>query len=164
MNYHPEKEPRMQATVAFYRDGDTAALSAWNGGEGKNTRTCQHKVGVPDERGGLPLSAGDMANHSLARNVLKTNRSWMWGASHRALRGPVWFYRNGTLGSPWGDGSWGTVAGPWRKDALHVNLLNTTYLLMFLSEKWSFVAVRCVDEQVSYGRLSGVIPDKRLVW
>lgn len=42
---------------------------------------------------------------------------------------------------------------------------NSTYLLMFLSEKWSFVAVRCEDEQVSYGRLDvDVIPEKRLVW
>ena len=68
--------------------------------------------------------------------------------------------------TPWGNGTWGAVAGPWRRDAVHVHLANATYLLMFLSEKWSFVAVRCEDEHVSYGRVGGEggIPEKRLVW
>ena len=30
MNYHPEKEPRMQSTIAFYREKDASALKAWN--------------------------------------------------------------------------------------------------------------------------------------
>ena len=47
MNYHPEKEARMQATIAFYRDKDASALRAWNGGEGRNTGGCEHKVGIP---------------------------------------------------------------------------------------------------------------------
>ncbi len=52
----------------------------------------------------------------------------------------------------------------WRRDALHVDVANETYLLMFLSEKWAFVAVRCADESASYGRLEGPIPEQRLVW
>ena len=164
MNYHPEKEPRMQATIAYYRDHITTALAAWNGGEGRNTGTCKHKVGVPSEAGGAPLSPADTANHSLVRNLLRANRSWGWGASHHQLAGPVWFNPDGALATPWGAGTWGTVAGPWRRDALHVDLHNATYLLMFLSEKWAFVAVRCSDEVVSYGRLRGDIPESRLVW
>lgn len=34
------------------------------------------------------------------------------------------------------------------QDSLHVRLGGESYLLMFLSEKWAFVAVRCADEQV----------------
>lgn len=164
MNYHPEKEPRMAATIAFYKRGDTRALSEWNGGEGRNTGTCQHKVGIPT--GEMPtLTASDRINHTLARNVVATPTPWKWGASHAELRGPVRFLSNGTLASPWGDGSWGVVPGQWRKDALHVLLGNTTYILMFLSEKWAFVALRCTDEDVSYGRLDAdPIPEKRLVW
>ena len=39
-----------------------------------------------------------------------------------------------------------------------------TYLLMFLSEKWAFVAVRCSDEHVSYGQLERYpdVPQDRL--
>lgn len=39
-----------------------------------------------------------------------------------------------------------------------------TYLLMFLSEKWAFTAVRCSDEEVSFGQLAGQTPRDRLVW
>ena len=36
---------------------------------------------------------------------------------------------------------------------------------MFLSEKWAFVADRCADEAISYGRLAqGHVPEERLVW
>ena len=78
---------------------------------------------------------------------------------------PVRFAAGGVLRSPWGQGSWGTVPSPWRKDSVHVVLGGETYLLMFLSEKWSFVAVRCRDEQVSYGRLQRPdVPSKRLVF
>ena len=74
-------------------------------------------------------------------------------------------FANGTFESPFYPGTWGQVPGPWRKDAVHVQLGDETYLVMFLSEKWSFVAVRCRDEQVSYGRLDAdPIPEKRLVW
>ena len=164
MNYHPEKEPRMAATLAFYQRHDRKALAAWNGGEGRNTGTCKSKVGVPTDV--MPsLTPADLTDHKLARNVHDTPRPWKWGSSHRRLHGPVWFGDNGTLSSPWGNGTWGVVPGPWRKDALHVILHNQTYLLMFLSEKWAFVAVRCFDEQVSYGRLDAdPIPENRLVW
>ena len=94
------------------------------------------------------------------RNVLAHGGSWVWRGA-----GGVRFEAGGKLASPWGEGSWGTVPSPWRKDALHVILRNQTYLLMFLSEKWAFVAVRCFDEQVSYGRLDAdPIPENRLVW
>ena len=53
----------------------------------------------------------------------------------------------------------------WRKDSLHIVLGGETYLLMFLSEKWAFVAVRGADEVVSYGRLRREdVPNKRLVF
>ena len=121
-------------------------------------------MGVPTDE--MPvLTPGGLANHTLARNVLAVGTPWRWGASHWELHGPVAFHGNGTLTSPWGVGSWGAVPGPWRKDSLHVQLRNATYLLMFLSEKWAFVAVRCSDERVSYGRLDAdPIPEKRLVW
>ena len=39
------------------------------------------------------------------------------------------------------------------------------YLLMFLSEKWAFVALRCSDEQVSHGRLlQDPLPGGRLLF
>ena len=48
MNYHPEKEPRMAATIAFYGADGTPpqpkALALWNGGEGRNTGGCKGKV------------------------------------------------------------------------------------------------------------------------
>ena len=128
-----------------------------------------------------------LASHTLARNLVAAGHTWRWGASHAGeLRGPVAFRANGTLDSPFGRGTWGAVPGPWRKDAVHVILSdgggggdsngggggggnsssgNSTYLLMFLSEKWAFVAVRCSDEQVSYGRVEAdPIPEQRLVW
>lgn len=85
MNYHPEKEPRMAATIAFYKDRDRTALAAWNGGEGRNTHTCEHKVGVPT-RVMPPLTPDTLVNHTLARNVLKAGTAWQWGASHQQLR------------------------------------------------------------------------------
>ena len=36
---------------------------------------------------------------------------------------------------------------------------------MFLSEKWAFVALRCSDEQVTFGRVQGAsVPQGRLVF
>lgn len=159
----------MAATIAFYKRGDPLALRAWNGGEGANTGGCIGKVGVYTNE--MPtLTPERLQAHTLARNINRTARPWAWGANHSALRGPIWFRGSGALESPWGEGSWGSVPSPWRNDSLHVHLrsFNQTYLLMFLSEKWSFVAVRCSDEHVSYGRLmvedESEIPEKRLVW
>ena len=86
----------------------------------------------------------------LAGNIVKADADWSWPT---VGQGPVRFESSGQLSSPLGEGSWGTVPSQWRKDSLHVKLAGHTYLLMFLSEKWAFVAVRCDDEQVSYGRL-----------
>ena len=168
MNYHPEKEPRMAATIEFYglqgHPKDANALTAWNGGEGRNTHTCEHKVGVPSNV--MPvLTEGALVNFTLGRNLVKAGGAWKWGSSHSDLHHRVYFHANGTFESPFYPGTWGQVPGPWRKDAVHVQLGDETYLVMFLSEKWSFVAVRCRDEQVSYGRLDAdPIPEKRLVW
>ena len=75
------------------------------------------------------------------------------------------FDGGGALASPWGAGTWGAVPSQWRKDSLHVIVGGETYLLMFLSEKWSFVAVRCSDEVVSYGRLARQpVPEQLLRW
>lgn len=165
MNYHPEKEPRMAATIAFYRDGRRDALREWNGGEGRRTGTCKHKVGVPTDEGGPPLDPAHLLNHTLVRSIHEAGLPWAWGPRHANLSGPVAFLPNGVVESPFGRGSWGPVDGPWRRDALRVSLANERYLLMFLSEKWAFVAVRCSDEQVSYGRVvADPIPEKRLVW
>ena len=86
MNYHPEKEPRMRAAIAYYRDGDAKALAEWNGGEGRNTHTCRHKVGVPVEEGGSPLSDADRANHTLVRSLISESRPWRWGRSRSELQ------------------------------------------------------------------------------
>jgi len=184
MNYHPEKEQRMAATLRFYREKDRSALREWNGGEGRNTGGCQHKVGVPTQEM-PPLDDATATNHTLISNLLASHTTWRWGSSHSELRAPITFAPNGTVGTPWGEGTWGAVPGPWRKDAVHVRLLehglrdgaghglrdgaghgiHQTYILMFLSEKWAFVGVRCSDERVSYGRVAAdPIPEKRLVW
>ena len=117
------------------------------------------KVGVMvDEM--PPLSETDKSGHALVRNILATPRDWAWSG-----KGPVRFAPSGALESPWGAGSWGSVPSPWRKDSLHVKLEGESYLLMFLSEKWAFVALRCSDEQVSYGRLQAeTVPQQRLVF
>ena len=159
----------MAASIAFYTGQDPAALAAWNGGEGRNTRSCIGKVGVTTNT--MPLLTPEkLKAHTLARNLVEAGGVWTWGDNHSALRGAVRFLPSGALQSPWGAGTWGGVPSEWRKDSLHVILPGNvttaeTYLLMFLSEKWSFVAVRCSDEQVTYGRLQAdPIPEKRLVW
>ena len=165
MNYHPEKDPRMEATIAFYNKHDRSALSKWNGGEGRNTNSCIGKVGVNTNV--MPRLTAT-SRHSLSRNLIASGGSWGWGPDPSRLQGPCWFRADGQFESPWRNGSWGPVPSPWRNDSVHVILGDPpqieTYLLMFLSEKWAFVAVRCADERVSYGRLQGPIPEKRLVW
>ena len=161
INYHPEKEARMDSVARYYHGHESRAstLDRWNNGEGQRTGGCRGKVGV--QTNSMPaLAASDLAKHVLAGNVVKADEPWAWSG-----RGPVRFERSGALASPWGAGTWGTVPSPWRKDSLHVALGGETYLLMFLSEKWAFVAVRCSDEQVSYGRLQREdVPQKRLVF
>ena len=159
INYHPEKEARMRSVSRFYHEHDATALDRWNGGEGLRTGTCRGKVGVQ-----LPtmpaLTSSTLTSHILAANVVKADEAWTWDGL-----GPMRFESSGRLTSPWGEGTWGTVPSPWRKDSLHVKLGGRTYLLMFLSEKWAFVAVRCEDEAVSYGRLErSDVPTKRLVF
>ena len=154
----------MAATIAFYNQGDRAALAAWNGGEGQNTSSYKGKVGVYTNEM-PPLTPRTLATHKLAGNINRTGMPWMWGSSHATLQGPVHFREDGHLDTPWGVGSWGEVPSVWRNDSLHAIVDNETYLIMFLSEKWAFVAVRCSDEQVSYGRLlANPIPERRLVW
>jgi len=159
INYHPEKEARMASVSQFYHHGHSKALDKWNGGEGQRTGGCRGKVGVMTDD--MPsLTRDQLGSHLLAGNVVKADYTWNW-----AGKGPMHFESTGKLTSPWGDGSWGTVPSPWRKDSLHIKLDGKTYLLMFLSEKWSFVAVRCEDEHVSYGRLERPdVPTKRLVF
>ena len=123
------------------------------------TGGCRGKVGVSMNE--MPsLSPGTLISHTLAANVVKADEVWTWSG-----QGPMRFESSGKLTSPYGEGSWGTVPSPWRKDSLHIILDGRTYLLMFLSEKWAFVAVRCDDEQVTYGQLQRAdVPLKRLVF
>ena len=105
-------------------------------------------------------SAKDLAGSALARNLLRHALTWAWSG-----RSPVTFEPGGAFASPMGRGTWTTVPSPWRKDSVHVALNGHSYLLMFLSEKWAFVAVRCDDEDVSYGRvLNAETPPGRLVF
>ena len=160
INYHPEKEARMVSVANYYHHGDKRALDKWNGGEGVRTGSCRGKVGVMTDV--MPaLSERDLSSHILVKNIVKANERWTWGGR----QGSMSFDSSGSLTSPWGEGSWGIVPSPWRKDSLHIKLGGHTYLLMFLSEKWAFVAVRCEDEQVSYGRVERLdVPSSRLVF
>ena len=157
----------MVSVSAYYHRGQRAALDKWNGGEGQRTGTCRGKVGVGGQAFSR-LSADEAKSHLLAKNLLAAAEVWTWG-----VRGALRFEPGGLLRlEPDGGGGggaaaaeWGTVPSPWRKDTVYVRLGGETYLLMFLSEKWSFVAVRCADEQVSYGRLQREeTPQKRLVF
>ena len=161
INYHPEKEARMDSVSRYYHRHDRTALDKWNGGEGMRSGSCRGKVGVHQNE--MPrLQPGELQTHTLVKSIVQADEAWMWGGE-----GPFRFSRSGKLEAPWGDGaSWGTVPSPWRKDSLHVKRPgNGTYLLMFLSEKWAFVALRCEDEQVSYGALQrSDVPNARLVF
>ena len=153
----------MRSISQFYLQGQPSALDGWNGGEGQRAHrkgSCRGKVGVMvDEMAGL--SESDKSSHRLVQSVLKHGGAWDWSG-----KGPVRFESSGALSSPWGAGSWGSVPSPWRKDSLHIKRPGKgTYLLMFLSEKWSFVAVRCENEEVTYGALARAdVPEKRLVF
>jgi len=178
INYHPEKEQRMRSVVAYYFDAQRNALDAWNGGEGQNTSSCVGKVGYLETDPALvPLTAAEVAagrSSLLADNVIKHGGAWAWErAASVAWRplppppgvGPWYFRAGGVFEGEAANGTWGVVPSQWRKDSLHVQLRGETYLLMFLSEKWSFVADRCADEAISYGRLAqGAVPENRLVW
>jgi hypothetical protein len=160
INYHPEKELRMDSVNRFYHHGDLKALDKWNGGEGMRSGGCRGKVGVATNSFSQ-LSDSERQRHVLASNIVRHAEPWAWRGAH-----PVTFEPSGALRTPWGEGTWGTVPSPWRKDSLHVHLpANGTFLLMFLSEKWSFVALRCEDEEVSYGALQRLdVPSQRLVF
>jgi len=162
MNYHPEKELRMIDVNAMYHRGERTALDRWNGGEGRSSGTCRGKVGVMSDT--LPsLQPSELTSHVLVRHLLKRSEGWVWPG-----HGTVRFERSGALttDAQGASGStWGTVPSPWRKDSLHVKMDGFTYLLMFLSEKWAFIALRCEDEQVTFGRIDAdAVPDQRLVF
>jgi len=160
VNYHPEKEARMVTLRKFYEKGDVQGLRYWNGGEGPNTGTCRGKVGVSSTKMAR-LGASEASSHKLAAAIIAADETWLWRG-----RGPYRFQKDGTFTSPLGNlGSWGTVPSQWRKDSLNVQFDGETYLLMFLSEKWAFVALRCSDEDVSYGVVQrDPIPKQRLMW
>ena len=147
--------------ITFYNQGDRAALAAWND-EGQNTSNCKGWLECTRTKCRPSRLAHSRPTSLLATSI--TGMPWMWG-NHGHLQGPVHFREDGHLDTPWGVGSWGEVPSVWRNDSLHAIVDNETYLIMFLSEKWAFVAVRCSDEQVSYGRLlANPIPERRLVW
>ena len=95
--------------------------------------------------------------------------SHRWAVPPPPGAGP-WYFRAGGVfeaagGNDTTNGTWGVVPSEWRKDSLHVHVHGATYLLMFLSEKWAFVALRCSDEQVTFGRVQGAsVPQGRLVF
>ncbi|KAL1503242.1 hypothetical protein AB1Y20_011298 [Prymnesium parvum] len=162
MNYHPEKEARMASVNRFYHQGDPRALDMWNGGEGQRTGGCRGKVGVMSST--LPaLAPAELQSHVLVKHLLEREEGWVWRGYGR-----VHFERSGALRTEGGalDGAtWGTVPSPWRKDSLHVKMGGHEFILMFLSEKWAFVALRCEDEQVTYGTLDApTVPQNRLVF
>ena len=153
VNYHPEKEARMVSIIRSYRDG--SALNRWNGGEGQRTGGCRGKVGVATNDM-PPLTADAQAAHAVAKGGHA-------GRVDVSGRGPVLRRRRRACVAV-GRGDVGRGAVAVAKDSLHVIVGGETYLLMFLSEKWAFVAVRCSDEHVSYGQLERYpdVPQDRL--
>ena len=166
VNYHPEKEARMVTIRQFYHEGRPASsLAQWNGGEGRNTGTCRDKVGVQKPQM-TKLTRVEFGEHKLAQAIVAADVPWTWAAPRRKSKDATCrFLSDGTFESSWGSGSWGTVPSPWRKDSLHVTLDGEQYLLMFLSEKWAFVALRCSDEEVTHGSVPrSQLPSGRLKW
>ena len=154
----------MDSVARYYHTGEKSALDRWNGGEGQRSGSCVGKVGVHSTSFSKVGSTEVNGGHKLAANLVKADEEWIWGGE-----GPFKFLPDGTLGSspPWGGATWGTVPSPWRKDTVHVTFPGNrgTHLLMFLSEKWSFVAVRCDNEKVTYGAVTrSEVPEKRLVF
>ena len=172
----------MRSVVAYYFDAQRGALDAWNGGEGQNTSSCVGKVGyLATDPPLVPLTAAEVAagrSSVLADNVVRHGGAWAWDRAASVAWRPLppppgagpWHFRAGGVfeaaeGNGTAGGTWGVVPSQWRKDSLHVHIHGESYLLMFLSEKWAFVADRCADEAISYGRLAhGPVPEKRLVW
>ncbi len=44
INYHPEKEARMDSVSRYYHQKEMRALDRWNGGEGQRSASCRGKV------------------------------------------------------------------------------------------------------------------------
>ena len=177
-NYHPEKEMRMVSIRQLYLEGKRGALDAWNGGEGRNSGGCKGKVGVAVEAPFPALSEQERASHKLAAAIVAADERWVWpargggrwkfrsdGSFVAAAEGGAAGAAGATRGVGGAAGTWGTVPSQWRKDSLHVQLGDSTYILMFLSEKWAFTALRCRDEEVSFGQLERTdTPQTRLMW
>ena len=122
---------------------------------------CTGKVGVMTSK--MPtLSSAEATSHVLAKSVLSHGGAWRWeGGSVAFSADGQLVVRNGARAG----GTWGAVPSPWRKDSLHVMSGGYAYLLMFLAEKWAFVALRCADEQVTFGLLDAhPLPEYRLIF
>lgn len=164
VNYHPEKEARMQSINEYYHKHQLAALDVWNDGEGKRdtsgTGRCAGKVGMSPVDAPHRLLPGEASGRRLATSVAGSG-PWRWDGVN-GLR----FGADGSLtlsapvaGGTATQGEWGLVDNQWRKtDTLWVLLDGRQHLFVFIRHNWSFVAIRCDDEHVSYGQLEGDIP------
>lgn len=169
VNYHPEKEMRMGDIAKVYHEGVADALERWNSGEGLRPSpqlppgTCAGKVGMGPRDDPHRLLAGEADKRPLARAVAGSG-PWRWGSLERVRFGEDGSLDLGAPRAPGGSasGEWGVVNNQWRKnDTLWARIDGRQYLVLFLRHNWSFVAIRCDDEEISYGQYAGEPPSGR---
>ena len=147
VNYHPEKPQRMVSLIAQYLKGERDAISKWSWSEGMAfNKACTARPGAGDAPRGASSSrlldvVGARVAEMAARGVEGT-----WARNGGFVPRP-----DGTLKTPWGDGTWGVIPleAAEGKDRLFVDFAGTKHMIeearVEKGGEVTMTSVRCND-------------------
>ena len=127
VNYHPEKPQRMVTLIAQYLKGERDAISKWSWSEGMaSNEACTAR---PATAGAAPAEASSRLFSVVAARVAEMAARGVDGTW--AMNGGVTPQPDGTLKTPWGEGTWGVIPPDKAegKDRLFVDFAGTKHMI-----------------------------------
>ena len=127
VNYHPEKPQRMVTLIAQYLKGERDAISKWSWSEGMaSNEACTAR---PATAGAAPAEASSRLFSVVAARVAEMAARGVDGTW--AMNGGFTPQPDGTLKTPWGEGTWGVIPPDKAegKDRLFVDFAGTKHMI-----------------------------------
>ena len=149
VNYHPEKPQRMVSLIAQYLKGERDAISKWSWSEGMAFNKACTARPAAGARGAAEASKKSRLFSVVAARVAEMAAHGVDGTWAR--NGGFTPKPDGTLKTPWGDGTWGVIPleAAEGKDRLFVDFAGTKHMIeearVETGGEVTMTSVRCND-------------------
>ena len=149
VNYHPEKPQRMVSLIAQYLKGERDAISKWSWSEGMAFNKACTARPAAGARGAAEASKKSRLFSVVAARVAEMAAHGVDGTWAR--NGGFTPKPDGTLKTPWGDGTWGVIPpqAAEGKDRLFVDFAGTKHMIeearVEKGGEVTMTSVRCND-------------------